>query len=158
MAMKRFAGQALIVGNACGVALATDVPLSFWGGVDPEDGRVIDKRHPLAGQTIAGRILVLPSGRGSCSASGVLLESIANGTAPAGIIVSEIDPIIGLGSILGDELLGRVVPVVRLSAAERAAITTGMMLSILPDGGVVIEEDSGDTTPESHSTRDAGPN
>lgn len=131
--------------------MATDTPLSFWGGVDPQDGQIIDKRHPLVGEVLAGRVLVLPSGRGSCSASGVLLESISNGTAPSGIIVSEIDPIIGLGAILGDELLGRVVPVVLVTPEERVTIATGTMVSILCGGEIQIieiDEGSGVETPE----------
>lgn len=59
-----------------GIALVTDVPLSFWGGVDPATGTVIDQHHPLRGKLLTDRILILPSGRGSCSASGVLLEEI----------------------------------------------------------------------------------
>ena len=149
MALRRMQGRSLVAGNASGVALVTDTPLSFWGGVDPEHGTIIDQRHPLAGEYLAGRILVLPSGRGSCSASGVLLESISNGTAPSGIIVSEVDPIIGLGSILGEELLGRVVPVVLLTPEERAAIEEGTSISIFPDGRIEIEEDPGRVEPES---------
>ncbi len=140
MAMMRIVGRPLIDGVATGAAVTTDTPLSFWGGVDPHSGEVIDRRHPLAGEVIAGRILVLPSGRGSCSASGVLLESIANGTAPAGIVVSEVDPIIGLGVILGDELLGRSVPVVLITAEERGTIASGASVSILPGGILEIQD------------------
>jgi predicted aconitase with swiveling domain len=136
MAVTRLAGTPLVDGKATGMALVTDTPLSFWGGVDPHTGEIIDRRHPLDGEVIADRILILPSGRGSCSASGVLLESILNGTAPAGIVVSEIDPIIGLGAILGDELLGRTVPVVLVAAAERERFASGQSVSILP-GGIV---------------------
>ena len=147
MALTRFQGRPLVDGTARGIALVTDTPLSFWGGVDPHDGRIIDKRHPLQGEVLSGRILVLPSGRGSCSASGVLLESISNGTAPAGIIVSEVDPIIGLGAILGDELLGRTVPVVLISAEELALIGQQAIVDIQPGGGVEFEDGPGDTSP-----------
>ncbi len=78
-----FPGQPVATGSARGEAVAADVPLSFWGGFDPETGVIIDRRHPLAGQLASGRVLVIPSGRGSCSGSGVLLEAIHNGTAPA---------------------------------------------------------------------------
>jgi predicted aconitase with swiveling domain len=82
----------------------------------------------------------LPSGRGSCSASGVLLESIANGTAPVGIIVSETDPIIGLGAILGEELLGRVVPVVRLELGDWVEIGNGDSVEVRSNGmGCLVE-------------------
>ncbi len=97
----------MVDGAASGMALVTGTPLSFWGGVDPYTGEMIDRRHPLEGASIAESHSGVAIGRGSCSASGVMLESISNGTAPAGIIVSEIDPIIGLGAILGEELLGR---------------------------------------------------
>lgn len=140
MALKRIVGRVLVDGEASGVALTTDTPLSFWGGVDPHTGEIIDRRHPLHGESIAGRILVLPSGRGSCSASGVLLESIANGTAPAGIIVSEVDPIIGLGAILGDELLGRTVPVALLTPAERTTIADGVRVTILSGGEIEVSD------------------
>jgi len=136
----RIAGKSLVDGDAMGMALTTDTPLSFWGGVNPHTGEIIDRRHPLDGESIAGRILILPSGRGSCSASGVLLESIANGTAPAGIIVSETDPIIGLGAILGDELLDRVVPVVLVTPEERAAIPDGMPVRLLFGGSIEVGE------------------
>lgn len=116
----------------------TDTPLSFWGGIDPERGTVIDKRHPLAGAQITGSILVLPSGRGSCSASGVFLESIANQTAPAGIIVSETDPVLGLGAVLGEELLGRTVPVVLLGEEDRRSIGEGERVTILAGGMVEV--------------------
>ena len=149
MALRRLQGRSLVDGTATGVALVTDTPLSFWGGVDPEHGKIIDQRHPLEGEFLAGRILVLPSGRGSCSASGVLLESISNGTAPSGIIVSEIDPIIGLGAVLGEELLGRVVPVVLVTSEERMSIAHGTTISIFPGGQIEIREDSGIDEPES---------
>lgn len=149
MVLRRIQGKPLINGSVTGRALVTDTPLSFWGGVNPENGRVIDKRHPLAGEFLTGRILILPSGRGSCSASGVLLESISNDTAPAGIVLSEMDPVIGMGAILGDELLERVVPVVLVSAEERVSITTGVLVRILDHGMIEIEDDSGVFAPES---------
>lgn len=138
MAMMRLSGKPLVKGAAAGTALVTDTPLSFWGGVDPHTGEVIDRRHPLAGDTMANRILVLPCGRGSCSASGVLLESIANGTAPAGIVVSEIDPILGLGAILGEELLSRTVAVVLVTQKERESIESGARVSIELDGTLIL--------------------
>lgn len=147
MGVRTIQGKALVDGVAEGVALVTDTPLSFWGGVDPEHGRVIDIRHPLAGESISGRILVLPSGRGSCSASGVILESISNGTAPLGIVVSEVDPIIGLGCILGEELIGKTVPVVLISPEERAAMQSGSQVSIAMGGVMLIDEGPGVETP-----------
>lgn len=129
-------GQPLVAGSATGRALTTGEPISMWGGLDPATGGVIDRHHSLYGQCLTGRILVLPSGRGSCSASGVLLESIRNGTSPAGIIVSQIDPIIGLGAILGEELCDRVVPVILVSAHERESLQDGQVITISEAGTI----------------------
>jgi len=67
--------------------LVLDEPLSFWGGLDPQTGRVIDKRHPQQGATVTGRILILPGTRGSTSSPGALCESLRLGTGPAGILL-----------------------------------------------------------------------
>ena len=133
----------VVAGPAEGIAAAADEPLSFWGGLDPATGEIIDRRHPLSGRNVAGAMLVLPHGRGSCSASGVLLESIRNGTAPGAVVVSRIDPIIGLGSILGDELYGRPVPVVVVSERDRACISSGDIVAIDDAGRVVIRHQPG---------------
>jgi len=132
----RVEGRPLIAGEASGSSLVTDVPLSLWGGLDPVSGEVIDRRHPLSGLIVMGRILVLPQGRGSCSASGVLLEAIRNGTAPAGIIVSTVDPILGLGAILGEELFGRVVPVVLVGQDDLASIPADQHVTVRWDGAI----------------------
>lgn len=133
---RRLRGRPLVAGEGRGPALVTDEPLSLWGGLDPDTGEVIDRRHPLSGQCLSGRVLVLPRGRGSCSASGVLLEAIRNGTAPAAIVTTAVDPIIGLGAILGDELYGRPVPVVLLSPADASTIRTGDDVRVGSDGEI----------------------
>ena len=104
--------RALVAGTATGRALVLDEPLSFWGGVDPATGEVIDVRHPQYGANVTGRILVMPSGRGSSSSSSVLAEAIRAGTAPAAIVLREADPILPLGAIVARELYGASVPIV----------------------------------------------
>ncbi len=131
-----FPGQPVAAGSARGEAVAADLPLSFWGGFDPETGIIIDRRHPLTGNLAAGRVLVVPSGRGSCSGSGVLLEAIHNGTAPAAIITSRLDPVIGLGCILGDELYARHPPMVVIADQDRLLIETGDLMEV-DDHGVI---------------------
>lgn len=132
-------GIPLVPGTATGRAMTTDVPLSLWGGLNPETGEVIDRRHPWSGQMVTGRVLCLPFGRGSCSASGVLLEAIRNGTAPAAIIVARMDPILGLGAILGDEVYGRAVPVVFLSSKDWHSLSDDDLVTISADGTLNVE-------------------
>jgi cis-L-3-hydroxyproline dehydratase len=131
-------GASVAGASARGQALAADIPLSFWGGFDPETGVIIDLRHPLAGQLATGRVLIIPSGRGSCSGSGVLLESIHNGTAPAAIITSRLDPVISLGCILGDELYASHPPMVVIPDEDRRRIETGDLIEIDDRGFVTV--------------------
>ncbi len=129
MARVAIPHRCLVPGPATGEALVSDVPISLWGGLDPQTGEVIDRRHPLSGQIVTGRWLVVPHGRGSCSASGVFLEAAHNGRGPCGVIVSQPDPIIGLGAILADEVLGIRIPMLQLSPLDRSRITTGAFIS-----------------------------
>jgi predicted aconitase with swiveling domain len=110
-------GIFLIEGEARGPVLAT-APLSFWGGYDPETGIVIDRSHPALGAALAGRILVMPSGRGSSSSSTVLAEAIRLGTAPAAIVLSEPDPILVIGALVAQRLYARTCPIVTLAEAD----------------------------------------
>lgn len=104
--------RVLATGVGRGRVLVLAEPLSFWGGLDPVSGRLIDAHHPQAGERLVGRVIVLPSGRGSSSSSSVLAEAIRMGTAPAAVVLGEPDPIVALGSIVAAELYGIEVPVV----------------------------------------------
>ncbi len=81
-----------------------DEPLSWWGGIDPATGTVIDRHHPQAGQSTSGRILILPHGRGSSGGSAIIAESLRAGTGPAGLILQEVDPILVVGVLVAAEL------------------------------------------------------
>lgn len=131
-------GTPVVPGEARGCALVAETPLSFWGGYNPETGEIIDQRHPLAGEMAAGKVLVIPAGRGSCSGSGVLLESIALQTAPAAIITSRIDPIIGLGCVLGDELHRQAPPLILLTDEDWAQISMDDDVAIAANGVITV--------------------
>ena len=139
-------GRVAVAGEGRGVAIVTDEPLSLWGGLDPTSGEIIDRHHPLCGQIVTGRVLVLPHGRGSCSASGVLLEAIRYGTGPAAILTTRVDPIIGLGSILADELYDLPVPVVVLPDLVDGTIETGDLVAVTTDGRILVERAGASTT------------
>jgi len=111
-------GAFQLAGEAEGLALVFSQPLSFWGGVDPETGDVTDHSHPGLGHNVAGKILVMPSGRGSSSSSSVLAEAIRRGTAPAGILLERPDPILAMGAIVAEFLYGISMPLVVCDIAE----------------------------------------
>lgn len=104
--------KTLVGGRAEGEVVVLDEPLSFWGGYDPETGRIIDRRHPQLGVSLVDVIVILPAGRGSSSSTSVLAEAIRLGTAPAGIVLTSPDAIIALGAMVAEELYGTTMPVV----------------------------------------------
>lgn len=116
------AARFILSGTAEGEILATTEPLSFWGGVDPATGLVIDVHHPLSGQNMAGRILVMPGTRGSCTGSGVLLDMALNGHAPAALVFCEPEDVVTLGAMIAGEMFGRPLPVLRLSPEAHARL------------------------------------
>lgn len=87
-------------GRAEGEVLFSSEPISFFGGVDPDAGVIIEQTHPLYGESIAGKILVFPTGKGSTVGSYVIFQLKLNGKAPKGIICLEADPVVAVGAIV----------------------------------------------------------
>lgn len=106
-------------------ALVLREPLSLWGGMDPATGEVIDAHHPQQGANLAGRAVVMPSGRGSSSSASVLAEAVRAGTAPAAILLGEPDLILSIGAAVAEELYGARVPVLVLPRERLDAIRDG---------------------------------
>jgi predicted aconitase with swiveling domain len=120
----------LAEGEGSGPVLVLREALSFWGGVDPATGRIVDVHHPDLGATVTGAVLAMPGGRGSSSSSSILAEAIRLGTAPAAIVLAEPDPILGLGSIVARELYGLAVPVVAVEAALFRSLRPGEVVEV----------------------------
>lgn len=127
-----------VKGQGEGEIIASDVPLSFWGGIDPSTGTVIDKYHPLHDKNVAGKIFVLSEGRGSCTGSGVLLEMILSNCAPNGIILREKDEIIILGGIVADEVFSKDIPIVVLKDEDFEIALHSSYAKIEGDGQVTL--------------------
>jgi predicted aconitase with swiveling domain len=128
----------IIAGSAKGQALVSRESLSFWGGLCPRTGEIIDRRHELSGASAAGRVFVFPTGRGSSTSSATLLESIKNGVAPAAIINLKVDPILALGSVVSDELYQRPLPIFVLSEEDFFSIKQDDFVTLEPDGTVKV--------------------
>ena len=105
-------GECLVPGKAEGALTVLSEPLSLWGGFDLAAGTVCDVNHPQHGVAISGRILAMPTGRGSSSSSSILLESARLGVHPRAIIVAEPDPILVVGALVSDDLYGVKIPII----------------------------------------------
>ena len=107
-------------------------------GFEPERGIIRDVHGSATGTAVGGRVLVMDRGRGSSSASTALAESIRLGTAPAAIILGEVDEILVVGSMVAQRLYDLTCPIVLLGNADRSRIVDGQPLAIQPDGAVQL--------------------
>jgi len=95
-------GRIISKGTAQEQALVTCMPISFYGGVDPNTGEVLEKGHELQGKSVKGKILVFPTGKGSTVGSYTLYRLKKNGMAPAGIINRECETVVAVGAIISE--------------------------------------------------------
>lgn len=114
--------------------LVLDEPLSFWGGLDPQTGRIIDQRHPQQGVTVTGRILMLPGTRGSTSSAGVLCESLRLGTGPAGIVLPAPNVTILTAVTIAAELYQCSIPVLVVEQFEWSKLSLSKEIQITLKG------------------------
>jgi predicted aconitase with swiveling domain len=131
--------QVLVDGRGEGKALVLPEALSLWGGLDPQSGDIIDQRHPTLGENVTGRVLVLPIGRGSSSASSILLEAVRCGTAPAAIITREPDAILALGAAVAREMYAKAPPVVVLGDPDYERLQDGMWIAVDEHGELWVQ-------------------
>ena len=132
----------LVAGYGCGKILCTRQYISFWGGVDPPTGKIIDPRHELFDQPITAKVLAFPYGKGSAAAPLVLLELANQETAPAAMINIETDPLLVAGPIISKHFYGITIPVVTLNQAAFDRLKTGQTATVDGvKGDVVIDPD-----------------
>ena len=120
--MRHLEGRVIKAGRCEGEALVSPEPLSFFGGVDAETGRVIEPGHPLEGQSIAGRVLVFPTAKGSTVGSYILYRLRKAGLAPAGLINSESEPIVAVGAIIAGVPMVDHVDITQIKTGDWVAI------------------------------------
>ncbi|NHJ12303.1 MAG: DUF126 domain-containing protein [Candidatus Thorarchaeota archaeon] len=131
--LKELQGRKIYKGKTEGEALVTRVDISFYGGVDPDTGEVVEKDHPLEGKSVSGKVLVMPSGKGSTVGSYVLYALKKANKAPVAIVNKETDPVIAVGSIISE------IPTVDKIDIDK--IETGQKVRIDADRGIVIIEE-----------------
>jgi hypothetical protein len=122
-------GRKIYQGRATAPAMVTSMGISFYGGVDPDTGIVVEKGHQLEGQCLAGKILVFPTGKGSTVGSYTLYRLKRAGLAPAAIINAECETITAVGCIISEIPCIDRIPIGRLP--------NGAALSIDGESGLV---------------------
>lgn len=127
---KTLHGRKIYGGQAEGEALVTRMGISFFGGVDPDTGVVVEKGHELEGQSISGRVLVFPTGKGSTVGSYTLYRLKMNGKAPAAVINAECETITAVGCIIAE------IPCIDHVPLER--IESGMRVQVDAEAGTVV--------------------
>ena len=121
--------------------MTTDQPISFWGGVDPEKGIIKDPRHELFGESIAGKVLAFPYGKGSAAAPMVILELVRAQKAPAALVQIEVDPLLISGPVICKHFYGETIPVVTLNIKAFQMLKTGLHAVVDAGKGEIILSD-----------------
>ncbi len=128
-----FMGRVIKDGVAEGEALVSPEPIGFLGGVDGATGLVTERGHPLEGQSVAGKVLVFPGGKGSTVGSYVLYQLARNRLAPAAIINQESEPIVAVGAIISDIPMVDRVPIARIRTGDFVRVA-GSEVTLWPAG------------------------
>lgn len=95
-------GRSICPGLAEGQALVTRQGVSFLGGVDPETGVITEVDHELHGQSMAGKVLILPALKGSAGGMWIIIRLAKSGLGPKAIVVNRADTILVGAVIMGD--------------------------------------------------------
>lgn len=131
----RIAGKSITKGKAKGEALVTRMPISFTGGVNPDNGVVREKGHELEGKSIAGKILVFPNGKGSTTGSWQYYALYKRGNAPLGIININAEGVVAVSAVITD------TPMIhKLEVNPLDVIETGDKVFINADEGYIEVE------------------
>jgi predicted aconitase with swiveling domain len=120
-------GRVINPGRGEGPALVSPAPISFLAGVDPDTGVVVERGHPLEGRSVAGTVLVFPTGKGSTVGSYTLLRLRHNGRAPAAIINAQSEAIVAVGAIISDIPMVDQVDITLLRDGDHVVVEDGLI-------------------------------
>jgi predicted aconitase with swiveling domain len=118
-------GRLIYKGKGEAEALVTSMPISFYGGVDPNTGVVIEKGHELQGQSVKGKILVFPTGKGSTVGSYTLYRMKKNGTAPAGMVNKECETVVAVGAIISEIPCVDKIDISKIKTGDKVSVENG---------------------------------
>lgn len=115
-------GRVIFDGAAEGEALVASHPISFLGGVDPESGKIVERGHELHGESVEGRVLVFPYGKGSTVGSYILYRLSKNGLAPAAIINKRCETIVAVGAIISGIPCVDMIDITKIKPGARISV------------------------------------
>ena len=118
-------------GRASGPALVSGQAISFLGNVNPETGIVVDPAHELFGESIAGKVLVFPGGKGSTVGSYVIYQLKKRDLAPVAMINLLSEPIVAVGAVISG------IPLVDRVGEEVLRIKSGTIVDVDADRELV---------------------
>ena len=98
--MIKMKAKPVTAGIVEGEAIVSRMPISFTGGMDPETGIIREPGHDLEGESVAGRILVFPTGKGSTTGSWQFYAAFKRGNAPKGIINGRAEGVVAVSAII----------------------------------------------------------
>ena len=122
-------GRTIYKGTTRGETLVTSMGISFFGGVDPDTGVIVETGHELEGQSISGKVLVFPTGKGSTVGSYTLYRLKRNGVAPAAIVNAQCETITAVGCIIAEIPCVDQIPIDQL--------TTGLSVRVVGEAGTL---------------------
>ena len=124
--------RALVKGRAEGTALVAPAALSFWGEVDPVKGIIIAEGHPLQGESLEGKVLVIKSTKGSSATPLVIGLARREGKAPVAFVNVNVDALAVLACVVNE------IPMVTgLDRDPFELIETGDHVIVDGDAGLV---------------------
>ena len=136
--MMKIKGKSVTKGMTEGDAIVTRMPISFTGGMDPNSGIIREPNHELEGQSVAGKILVFPAGKGSTTGSWQFYATFKRGNAPKGIINVKAEGVVAVAAIItGTPMMHQ------LESDPLDCISTGDFVRINADEGYVEVEKRG---------------
>jgi predicted aconitase with swiveling domain len=125
-------GKTVKKGKVEGEAIVSQRPFSFLGDLNVNTGKVVPKGHDLEGQSIAGKIFVFATGKGSTVGPNVAHQAKQLGNAPSGMICLEVEPVMAMVAIMND------IPMVhKLDRNPLELIKTGDYIKMDATNGIV---------------------
>ena len=118
----KWMGRKIFAGQATGETLVSSMGISFFGGVDPASGVVVERGHALEGQSIAGKVLVFSTGKGSTVGSYTLYRLKRAGKAPIAILNAECETITAVGCIISEIPCVDQVPIEQLRSGQQVVV------------------------------------